>query len=259
MISVKNLSFSYGNREVLHDITFDAKQGEMLCVLGHNGAGKSTLFKCMLGLLRGYGGTVTIDGKDMAGMNPAEKATHVAYIPQAANPAFSYSVIDMVLMGTNPRLSGRVSPGAAEREIALDTLEKTGIESLANRSYSMISGGEQQLVIIARALAQGAETLILDEPTSSLDYGNQMRVQKILRKLIEEGYTIIQSSHNPEQAYTFSDRIICIKEGRIFREGAPVDIMDERLIEDLYGIEVEMMTSSDKRARFFALKEDGQK
>lgn len=255
MIEVRELSFSYGRHEVLKGISFTAEPGEMLCVLGHNGAGKSTLFKCMLGILRGYSGSVSIDGKNISDMSAAERARSVAYIPQAANPAFSYSVADMVLMGTMPQLSGRLSPGNAEKEIAMDALARLGIEDLAMRSYSQISGGEQQLVIIARAIAQGARILIMDEPTSSLDYGNQMRVQKQLTKLIEDGYTIIQSSHNPEQAYIFADRIICIRDGRIYRQGRPEEVLDEQLIRDLYNIDVEMISSGNDKARFFILKQ----
>ena len=255
MIEVRELSFSYGRHEVLKGISFTAEPGEMLCVLGHNGAGKSTLFKCMLGILRGYSGSVSIDGKNISDMSAAERARSVAYIPQAANPAFSYSVADMVLMGTMPQLSGRLSPSNAEKEIAMDALARLGIEDLAMRSYSQISGGEQQLVIIARAIAQGARILIMDEPTSSLDYGNQMRVQKQLTKLIEDGYTIIQSSHNPEQAYIFADRIICIRDGRIYRQGRPEEVLDEQLIRDLYNIDVEMISSGNDKARFFILKQ----
>ena len=255
MIEVRDLGFSYGRHEVLKGISFTAEPGEMLCVLGHNGAGKSTLFKCMLGILRGYSGSVSIDGKNISDMSAAERARSVAYIPQAANPAFSYSVADMVLMGTMPQLSGRLSPGNAEKEIAMDALARLGIEDLAMRSYSQISGGEQQLVIIARAIAQGARILIMDEPTSSLDYGNQMRVQKQLTKLIEDGYTIIQSSHNPEQAYIFADRIICIRDGRIYRQGRPEEVLDEQLIRDLYNIDVEMISSGNDKARFFILKQ----
>ena len=255
MIEVRELSFSYGRHEVLKGISFTAEPGEMLCVLGHNGAGKSTLFKCMLGILRDYSGSVSIDGKNISDMSAAERARSVAYIPQAANPAFSYSVADMVLMGTMPQLSGRLSPSNAEKEIAMDALARLGIEDLAMRSYSQISGGEQQLVIIARAIAQGARILIMDEPTSSLDYGNQMRVQKQLTKLIEDGYTIIQSSHNPEQAYIFADRIICIRDGRIYRQGRPEEVLDEQLIRGLYNIDVEMISSGNDKARFFILKQ----
>ncbi len=256
MISVKDLCFSYGSHEVLRNISFDAAPGEMLCILGRNGAGKSTLFKCMLGILKGYTGKVVIDGDDMSLLRPADKAKRVAYIPQATNPAFSYSVLDMVLMGTTSQIGGRMSPGRAEKEAAMQALAKIGISHLAGRGYSRLSGGEQQLVLIARALAQGAHVLIMDEPTSSLDYGNQMRVQKQLRQLISEGYTIIQSSHNPEQSYTFADRIICIRDGELYRQGRPQEILDEDLINKLYGIDVEMIRGHDDKARFFILKEE---
>lgn len=255
MITVKNLKFAYGDYEVLKEISFDAKPGELLCILGHNGAGKSTLFKCMLGLLKGYTGSIDIDGKDMSKMKPREKATYVAYIPQATSPAFAYNVMDMVLMGTTSRMSGMANPGAEEKRVALDALAKMGIEHLADRDYTKISGGEQQMVLIARALAQGAKILIMDEPTSSLDYGNQMRVQQQLRRLAAEGYTIIQSTHNPEQTYVFADRIICIKDGIVYRQGEPNDVMDEKLIHDMYNIEVEMIESEDHKVRFFELKD----
>jgi len=255
MISVKDLSFSYGEHEVLKGITFDAAPGELLCILGHNGAGKSTLFKCMLGILKGYKGSVVIDGQDILTMKASEKASRVAYIPQAANPAFTYSVLDMVLMGTTPQLKGRFSPGREEKDIAMEAIHKLGIEELAARSYKKISGGEQQLVLIARALAQGAKILIMDEPTSSLDYGNQMKVQKQLTGLRDDGYTIIQSSHNPEQTYAFADRAICIKNGSIHKSGRPEDVLDERLIREIYDIDVDMITSEEHKARFFVCKE----
>ena len=256
MIKVSGLSFSYGSKEVLHDISFEAVPGELLCVLGHNGAGKTTLFRCMLGLLKAGSGSVLIDGTDIESMKPAERARSVAYIPQAARPVFAYSVIDMVLMGMTPRLDkGRVNPGPEEKKTALSVLEQMGVTDLAERDYTKLSGGEQQLVLIARALAQGAKTLIMDEPTSSLDYGNQMKVQKRLSELASEGYTIVQSSHNPEQAYVFADRVVCIKDGEIFREGKPRDIMDEQLIKDLYSIDVEMISGGGDRARFFLIRE----
>lgn len=256
MMKVSGLSFSYGDKEVLRDISFEAAPGELLCVLGHNGAGKTTLFRCMLGLLKAGSGSVSIDGADISLMKPSERARCVAYIPQAARPVFAYSVIDMVLMGMTPRLErGRMNPGAEERQLALKVMEQMGIEKLAERDYTKLSGGEQQLVLITRALAQGAKTLVMDEPTSSLDYGNQMKVQKKLSELAAEGYTIVQSSHNPEQAYVFADRVICIKGGRIFREGRPSEIMDEQLIKDLYGIDVEMISGGEDRARFFLIKE----
>lgn len=254
MMEVRDLRFSYGTNEVLRGISFDARHGELLCVLGHNGAGKTTLFRCMLGILQAQSGSVRIDGRDISLMKPAEKAGCVAYIPQAARPVFAYSVTDMVLMGMTAGLGkGRINPGDKELKKAYDVLGQMGIASLADRDYTKLSGGEQQLVLIARALAQGAGTLIMDEPTSSLDYGNQMRVQEQLRMLIADGYTVIQSSHNPEQAYMFADRIICIRDGSVYKEGRPAEILDEKLIKDLYDIDVKMISSDDDRARFFMI------
>ena len=251
MIRVQELSFSYGSRQVLDEISLEANPGELVCVLGQNGAGKTTLFKCILGLLQGYKGKVLIDGEDIAQMDAGQRARRVAYIPQANRPAFAYSVIDMVLMGTGARQKGMSGPAAAEYEAAEQALDKLGIADLAERDYTKISGGEQQMVLIARALAQGARTLIMDEPTTGLDYGNQMRVQKQMRDLAGEGYTILQSSHHPEQTYMFADRILCIKDGKVFREGAPQDVMDEALIRELYGLEVRLCEGTDGKARFF--------
>jgi iron complex transport system ATP-binding protein len=129
------------------------------------------------------------------------------------------------------------------------------IEHLENRGYTQISGGEQQLVLIARALAQGAKILIMDEPTSNLDYGNQMRAYRQLRKLADEGYTILQSTHNPEQTYLFADRILCIQDGQICSLGTPQEVMNESLIRKLYRIDVEMLHAEGDRARFFIPKE----
>lgn len=255
MIEVKNLAFSYGDHEVLKDISIHADYGEMLCVLGANGAGKSTLFKCMLGLLKGYSGQIVIDGDVSDKLSDKERACRVAYIPQATRPAFSYSVLEMVMMGTTVRLSALGNPGRKERAEARAMLEKLGIAHLESRGYSNLSGGEQQLVLIARALVQGAKILVMDEPTSALDYGNQLRVQQQLRGLVAEGYSIIQSTHNPEQTYMFADRIACIKDGCVIREGKPADVMDEELIQELYGIEVNMISTKDDRVRFFEIKE----
>lgn len=255
MIKVEHLSFSYGQHKVLKDISFNTNDGELLCILGCNGAGKSTLFKCILGILKKYEGTITLDGQDMAELKPKEKARLVAYIPQATNPAFAYSVMDMVLMGTTANMGGLSNPGEKEREVALAALRRMGIEHLESRDYTRISGGEQQLTLIARAIAQGAKYLIMDEPTSSLDYGNQLRVQQQLKLLAREGYTIIESTHNPEQTYMFADRIICIKDGMIYSNGIPSEVMDEKMIKDLYGVEVNLLTTVDQRVRFFELCE----
>lgn len=251
MLEVNHLRFSYGKNPVLRDIHFRAVSGEMVCILGPNGTGKSTLFKCMLGLLRGWDGEIALNGEDIRQMKPGERAKKMAYIPQAANPAFAYSVLDMVTMGTTAGLHGFRVPGKKERTIAVAALEKLGIGHLLERDYTSLSGGEQQLVLIARALAQGSNTLIMDEPTSSLDYGNQVRVELQLRKLTEEGYSIIQSMHNPEQAYLFADRVVGLRDGYVIADGPPRDILNEELIEKLYRILVRKVDAEDGKGRFF--------
>lgn len=255
MLEIRNLKFAYGDHKVLKDISFEAREGEMLCILGPNGAGKSTMFRCILGLLRGYEGEILIDGSEVSDLPARERASRMAYIPQTSKQVFSYTALDMVLMGASSTLSAWRAPGARERKKALAALERLGILELAGRLYTNLSGGEQQLVLIARAIAQGAKTLIMDEPTSSLDYGNQMRVEQQLKSLADEGYLIVQSTHNPEQTYMFADRIIAIKDGTIISAGRPGDIMDEELIRELYGIEVSVVESVQGKARFFEIKE----
>lgn len=251
MICVKELDFSYGERKVLSDISFFAEEGSLLCVLGPNGVGKSTLFRCILGLLPFARGEVTVDGMEVKKMSARVRAEKLAYIPQATRSTFDYSVLDMVLMGTSARLSPFKNPGKKEEEQALQALERLHVEHLSHRSFGQISGGEQQLVLIARALAQGARTLIMDEPTSSLDYGNQIRAQEQLRMLADEGYTILQSIHNPEQAYMFADKVLNLVDGGVYSFGAPREVITAGLLKKLYGIDVTAKSLFEDRARVF--------
>ncbi|MEG2639643.1 MAG: ABC transporter ATP-binding protein, partial [Clostridiales bacterium] len=147
-IQVNHLSFSYGSGEILKDISFNVKEGHLLSVLGSNGAGKSTLFRCILGLLRDYTGEVLINNNNVATMGPKEIARQIAYIPQSHYQSFNYSVFDMVIMGTLFQIPAFYAPGKAQEDFAMASLEKLGICDLAERNYSQLSGGEQQLVFI---------------------------------------------------------------------------------------------------------------
>ena len=248
-IEVKNLNFSYGNRQVLHDISFTASSGEFLSILGPNGVGKSTLFRCVLGLLSGYTGTVSIDGTDVRSFSVREMAKHIAYIPQSSHPIFNYSVSDIVLMGRTSGLGTFRSPKKKDVEICQWAMEKVGISHLALRCFHRLSGGEQQLVLIARALVQKAPVLMLDEPTANLDFGNQLRVLEQARSLAREGYTVIQTTHHPEQSYLFSDRILTIQNGRVLKEGTPEEVLTEETIQALYGVDVEVVSLYNDKAR----------
>ena len=248
-IEIKNLSFSYGERPVLHDISFSVDKGEFLSILGPNGVGKSTLFRCMLGLLSGYTGQVLVDGTDTRNFSVREAAKHIAYIPQSSRSIFNYSVFDIVLMGRTSGLSSFCSPGKADKELCRWAMEKVGITRLSDRCFHRLSGGEQQLVLIARALVQRAPILMLDEPTANLDFGNQLLVLEQARSLAREGYTVIQTTHHPEQSYMFSDRILAIQKGRILTEGKPKDVLTEENIRALYGADVDIVSLYDDRAR----------
>ena len=237
-LEVRNLSFAYGTHPVLRDVSFTLDKGEFLSVLGPNGVGKSTLFRCILGRLEGYGGTITSGGDDLKQMPRREAARRMAYIPQIHTPTFSYTVLNTVLMGTARQLSPFAQPGRAQVEQAMAALERVGAAHLSQRDFSRLSGGEQQLVLLARALAQKAEILIMDEPTSALDFGNQLRVLELVRELAQEGYGVLLSTHNPQHALTFATRTLALADGRVAALGRPDEVLTPELMEKLYGVDV---------------------
>lgn len=239
-MKIEDLSFSYGDHAVLKDISFSAEYGEFLSVLGPNGVGKSTLFRCMLGLLTPAAGSITIDGEPIRAMSAAQLARLIAYIPQSHNPVFNFSVFDMVLMGTTAQLNSFQSPGKKHMELAESALDRLGIAYLKDRGYANISGGERQLVLIARAMAQQAKILVMDEPSANLDFGNRIRVMQTVQDLTKDGYAVIQSTHDPDQAYLYSDRILALHDGKVLAWGTPQETVCAPLISTLYGLEVEV-------------------
>ena len=245
MLEVQNLRFSFGVREVLKGVSFAATENELIFLLGANGAGKTTLFRCMLGLLHGYHGKILLNGQNVESLPAKELARRVAYIPQFHNPVFAYTALDMVLMGTNHRLSTFASPGRRERETAMQAMVQLGIEEFAGRNFQELSGGEQQLVLVARGLAQEAKILLMDEPTSALDYGNQLRVLDKVSALSAQGYTILLSCHNPQLAMLYARRVIALHDGRIAADGAPETALNPQLIRLLYGVEANFLQMPD--------------
>jgi len=237
-VLAQNVSFSYGSLPVLKGVSFAVEGGRLVSVLGPNGAGKSTLLKCMMGLLKGFIGDIYLEGRDVRSQDIRALSKLAAYIPQAHAPVFHYSVLDIVLMGTTAHFPLLASPGKREREAALLALEKLGMEAYVGRDYARISGGERQLVLIARALAQQSRVLLMDEPTANLDYGNQARVLTRLRALAEEGYTILQTTHNPDLAGMYAHSILAMAGGRVIAQGTPRELLTGELLRALYGMEV---------------------
>lgn len=251
MLEVKDLSFSYGGRRVLKDVSLRAEAGDFVSVLGSNGVGKSTLFKCILGILPGYTGSVTVDGRDTRELSVRELARKIAYIPQLSASAFNYSVEDIVLMGTTAGLSALRSPGSEEKRRAEAAMERMGILGLRERCFHHLSGGERQLTVIARALAQEAKILLLDEPGSALDFGNRVRILNEAAGLAREGYLVIQSTHDPESAYLYSTAMLALKDGAVFAQGTPGEVLTEENIRALYGVDARLTSIHDDRVRIF--------
>lgn len=239
-IEINHLNFSYGKRQILHDISVAIPDATLVNVLGPNGVGKSTLFRCILGLNDHYSGSILINGKDPKKLSIRERAREISYIPQSHAPVYDYEVLDVVLMSTGSDLAILRSPNAHHRQRAYDALERIGIAHLAERTYTQISGGEQQLVLIARALAQNAKTIIMDEPTSALDYGNTVRVLSCVRQLAKEGLSIVQSTHQPDQAFLYSDKTLVLHQGHVHAYGTPKDVITNKLVSTIYNVEVEV-------------------
>ena len=242
IIKVDHLTFSYDpSNAVLDDISFELGTGQLVAVLGPNGAGKSTLFKCLLGRLKRYQGSIYMEGRDIKELNRKQMAAIAAYIPQSETPVFNYSVMDSVLMGTTGMLSPLQAPGAEQIEIAKQALAYLDIEYMADRGINEISGGERQLALLARAMAQRARVLIMDEPTANLDYGNQQHVLRHIQKMAQNGYTILLSTHNPEHALQYATHVLAIKDHKILANGNAKTILNEELIKSIYGLDVKVL------------------
>lgn len=237
-IELKDVSFSYGKHPVLHRVSFSAEQGSLVAVLGPNGAGKSTLFRCILGLLKRYEGSITLCGRSVAQCPSHVMARLAAYIPQTSDPVFNYTVEDMVLMGATGALPAVRAPKKEQIDAAAKALEQLGIAHLAGCGICQISGGERQLALIARALVQQAKILIMDEPTANLDYGNQQRVLRQIQGLAAQGHTILLSTHNPEHALRYTSHVLALQNGAVCAAGKTEEVLTAELIHTLYGVSV---------------------
>lgn len=233
MIEATNLNFFYGKKQILHDINFKF-DGGILNILGPNGSGKSTLLRCLLSLCK-FSGEIRLNGHEVTSYDKKELAKLCAYIPQSSFMSFNYSVIDVVLMGrlAHKRIFENFS--ASDYEICKNALTLMQIEKLEEKSFLQISGGEKQLALIARAIAQGSKILYMDEPTNGLDFGNQIRLLEMILNLSHDGYNFIITTHHPRQAKFLGHEIFLIKSGREFLKGS-CDKLDISTISNLYDI-----------------------
>jgi iron complex transport system ATP-binding protein len=254
-LAANRLAFGYPGRPVGYEVDLavtagDAvTAGEVLCLLGPNGSGKTTFFKTLLGLLKAQGGTVTLDGVNIAGFSRQQLAQAMAYVPQASSGYFPYTVLETVLMGRTARIGLFATPSRRDRMAAQAALAQLHLDELQNAVFTRLSGGQRQLVLIARALAQQPHFLIMDEPTASLDFGNQVLVLSHIQALSRQGIGIILSTHDPDQAFACADRVALLHEGRLLCCGPPEDVITPANLRLLYGVEVQIATLADSNRR----------
>ena len=242
VLQAQHLRFSYLPGEtVLHDVSLSLDQSEILYILGRNGGGKTTLLSCLAGLLSPASGRIILNEKPLSSFNAAERSRRIGLIPQIHTPAFAYTVYEMVMMGRAPHLHWLESPSHTDRNIVEEAMEQVGIFELRDRPYTKISGGERQLVLIARGLAQKCQILLMDEPTAHLDLSNQHRVLEIVQQLSQQGLSFIISSHAPNDALSYADQVLLLSEGWVTDYGLPQAMLTEPLLSSVYGIRTEVI------------------
>ena len=246
-LSVEHVSFGYDARGEgtgsfsLRDVSVTIRRGSLTGLLGPNGCGKTTLLKLMAGVLGADTGAITLGGRALRAIPRRELARHVASVPQETHPAFDYSVMEMVLMGRHPHLGAFQLEGPGDIAIARDSLLATGTAHLADRPYMTLSGGEKQRVVIAGALAQAPDVLLLDEPTASLDLAYQLEVASLLQRLNRDrGVTMVLATHDLNLAASLCDWLVLVRSGRVLAQGPTRDVLTGAAIQQLYGVEADV-------------------
>lgn len=241
MLEVRSLAFGFPGRVVGRDVSFSLAAGEVMCVLGPNGGGKTTLFRTLLGLLERHSGSISIQAEPLESLSRGQIARAVGYVPQGHAGYFAYTVREMVLMGRTAHLAPFAAPGGTDRSVAERVLNALGIAQLAEKPVTEISAGERQLALVARALAQEPRLLVMDEPTASLDFGNQVRVLQTISELAASGIAILFSTHDPDHAFLSAHRALLLGQGRALEIGPPREVIRADTLERLYGVSIEVL------------------
>jgi iron complex transport system ATP-binding protein len=237
-LAASGVGFCYPERPLLRDIDLKLEAGHVVALLGPNGSGKSTLLKVLLGLLRPCRGEVRVAGRPLTSMRRGEIARAMAYVPQQTSVVFAYTAMEVVLMARTARHGLFSRTNSEDERVARAALERMRVGALADRIFSTLSGGERQLVLIARALAQEAPVLILDEPVAGLDFGNQIRFLQLIRQLADEtNKAVLMTTHSPDHARACAGEVVVLKEGRIFDTGDPADVLNDKALAQLYGLD----------------------
>ncbi|MBS6195402.1 MAG: ABC transporter ATP-binding protein [Clostridiales bacterium] len=246
LLEIQDVHGGYGHGDIVKGVSCCADKGEILCLLGPNGCGKTTLFRLILGSLPITQGSIRIDGKQIKDLSPKELAHLIAYIPQSHTPIYAYTVLDVVLMGRASHFSAFDTPKKADREAAFAALEKINALHLANKKYTALSGGQRQLILIARAICQSAKVFVMDEPAANLDYANHQLLMDVIVDLSEKGYCIIMSTHSPEHPASVGNKVLLMKDGTAAGFGLPSEIITPENLESVYGIEMDVLSVYDR-------------
>lgn len=252
LIEIRDASFSYDDNLIFRDVSLSLKEGQVLCLLGPNGSGKTTLLECIMGLMSLNCGSILLNKCDITGMKVNEIARSIAYVPQLHERTFPYRVIDIVLMGRAAYTSIFSSPGTEDLEIAKEALFSVGMGSFADRPYTKLSGGECQLVMLARALAQETPVIVMDEPTAHLDIEHELQILQTVIKLVKnKGITVIMATHSPNHAFNFENSGIDVFAAMLYKNGIqsfgrPFEVVTEDNIRTVFNIESRIISYTDK-------------
>ena len=244
LLEIQDVRGGYGHGDIVKGVTCSADKGDILCLVGPNGCGKTTLFRLLLGSLPVSGGSIRIDGRETKDLPPKELAKLIAYIPQYHSPVFAYTVLDVVIMGRASHFSAFDTPKAPDRDAAFAALEKVNALHLANEKYTALSGGQRQLILIARAICQSAKVFVMDEPAANLDYANHQLLMEVITDLAGKGYCVVMSTHSPEHPASIGSKVLLMKDGCV--AGAPKDVITPENLEAVYDIEMDVVTIQDR-------------
>ena len=242
LLEVRAAAFRYGERVVFSGIELDVFRGELISILGPNGCGKSTLLRCIGGALSLHAGTVRLDGIDVSTLGAAARARRIGFLFQNHIPSFPFPVLEVVSMGRAPHLGLFGVPSATDITLAKQALDRVGVLHLKDRPYTEVSGGERQLVLLARTLAQQPDVILLDEPTSHLDLKNQVRSLRAIGELAAQGVTMIMTTHDPNHALQFPGRVVMMKPGGSIVVGLASEIITDAELTATYGIDIAVLS-----------------
>lgn len=239
MLTVQGLQFYYHpDKMILKDISLELGNHDILCLLGPNGTGKTTLLRCLLLLNKIKNGSIKIDGCDLTRISARNRAKMMAYVPQATTMAFPYEAGEVVLMGRVAHLAAGGSPTRKDRILADEAMERMGILHIGRSLFNELSGGEKQMVLVARALAQQARIMIMDEPTANLDYSNQVKMLRVIKSLAQQDYSILMTTHLPDHAFWACNKVALMRDGKLIAQGLPDEVLTSENLSRLYAAPV---------------------